>query len=151
MSVSIFNRQSDLVIDSSKIQYIVNLALKYKDIDFDEISIHFVGMNEITSLHKKHFNKNSPTDCITFPIDNPFIECFGPISLGEVFVCPKVAIQQSKDHSTSPLYELILYVIHGLLHLLGFEDTEEKSIEIMRYEEKTMMNYLQKKGVLDEN
>lgn len=61
------------------------------------------------------FQDPTPTDCITFPFDQKF--------LGEIFVCPKVAKEYDPK---KPHLETTLYIIHGILHLLGFNDIEKK-------------------------
>jgi len=64
--------------------------------------------------------------------------------LGDVFVCPKTAIEYSKSHGGDVYEELTLYVIHGLLHLMGYDDIEETDIVKMREAEKRHMNHLKK-------
>lgn len=65
---------------------------------------------------------------MTFPLDSSF--------LGEFFICPKVAIEHNPQN---PYEEITLYIIHCILHLLGYEDTETKKKALMRREEKRLM------------
>ena len=67
---------------------------------------------------------------------------------GEVFVCPEVALKYAQKHHLSPFKELSLYIIHGLLHLLGYDDQDPTSILIMHDEEKSAIGYLKQKGAL---
>ena len=54
----------------------------------------------------------------------------GPLE-GEIVISSETAIRQADDHQTTPLTELHLYVIHGLLHLTGFDDLEEADFKEM--------------------
>jgi probable rRNA maturation factor len=101
------------------------------------VAIHFVSKKKICELHEMFFDDKTPTDCISIPIDDP--EEDAPHShLGEVFVCPKVAIEYGGD----PIQETMLYVIHGLLHLLGFDDITPKDRKAMRKEERKALRFI---------
>ncbi len=108
----------------SSIRNLVTFILKIKKISCQEISIYLVGKRKISSLHKEFFNDPSPTDCISFPIDSDY--------LGEIFVCPKVA----QDYNPKkPYVETSLYIIHAILHLLGYDDLQESKRKIMHQEQ----------------
>ena len=102
--------------------------LQEKKIDNQEVVIYFVGIRKITQLHADHFQDPTPTDCITFPLNEDI--------LGEIFVCPKAALDYNPKH---PYEETTLYIIHGLLHLLGYDDIDTKERGRMRREEKRLM------------
>ncbi len=102
--------------------------LQEKKISTQEVAIYFVGTRKITQLHAEHFNDPTPTDCITFPFDDQL--------LGEIFVCPKAALDYNPK---KPYEETTLYIIHGLLHLLGYDDIDSKKRARMRREEKRLM------------
>ena len=139
MEILIYNEQQDLVIDEEKLKKIITLLLKKLDVNTDELSIHFVSKEKIADLHDQYFDDPTPTDCITFPLEGDAT----PYNiLGEIFVCPKVAIEYSQDHAIDPHEETLLYVIHGILHLIGFDDIEEKDREQMRKKEKSCMDYI---------
>lgn len=55
--------------------------------------------------------------------------------LGEVFVCPKVAVEYAKENGIPPEEELLRYVVHGLLHLIGYEDYDPKERARMKRKE----------------
>ncbi len=101
------------------------------------MALHFIGKKRIAALHAHYFNDSSPTDCITFPYEDPDF-------LGEVFVCPQVAAEYVKKHGGNLEKEITLYVVHGFLHLLGFDDQTERDRKKMRAEEKKWMTTLAK-------
>jgi len=69
---------------------------------------------------------------------------------GEVYVCPAVASRAAAVYSTTPEFELALYMIHGLLHLAGEDDTDPVSRRRMRQREKQIMSRLLQAGPLED-
>ena len=106
-------------------------VLDLKKIQCEEVSLYFVTERAICQLHRQFFDDPSPTDCITFPIDQE--------TLGEIFVCPKVAICYASEMQIDPYEEVALYIIHGLLHLIGYDDLTPPERRIMRKNEKKCM------------
>ncbi len=143
-----FKSDQDLVsITNDQIETLVKVFAESMQIEFDEVSIHFVNKAKITSLHGIYFQDETPTDCISFPIDSIHDNVY-PKVIGEVFVCPEVALEYSKEHDISFESELTLYVIHGLLHLIGYDDIEETDRQIMREKEAYVMKSLQSANAL---
>jgi probable rRNA maturation factor len=131
----ITNKQRSIAISLPSAQKVVDFLLSH--VDEEEMAVHFVGKKRISNLHDQYFNDPSPTDCITFPYDDPHF-------LGEVFVCPKVAEEYVKQHGGKLEEEITLYVVHGFLHLIGHEDTSEETAKVMRSQEKKWMSLLAK-------
>ena len=134
MKVTVHNIQDDLNINTASVVIVFDVLADYLEIVTNEVIFHFVSKERISELHKEYFNDPSPTDCITFPIDQNGSSSERDI-LGEVFICPKVAIEYAKENGGDPYREATLYFIHGLLHLLGFDDTEEGPRLLMRQKE----------------
>jgi len=138
LEVQIYNKQNHLPIDSSWIKGIVQTVLEREGVACDEVIIHFVSKKKIADLHLQFFNDPSPTDCISFPMDQPHGSI--PISLlGEIFVCPQIAHEYVKKNGGELRDEVALYIIHGLLHLLGYDDLTAKCRKIMRSKEKELL------------
>jgi probable rRNA maturation factor len=142
------NRQRALSISPGGVERLVQTFLEWKHVSCDEVSIQFVEKEEMCRLHDDFFDDPTPTDCISFPIDHPKNSQEEYSVLGEVFVCPEVGIEYANSKKTNPYTEVSLYVIHGLLHLLGFDDQEEKERMIMQGEENSAMEYLKENKVL---
>ncbi|MDN3508863.1 MAG: rRNA maturation RNase YbeY [Candidatus Neptunochlamydia sp.] len=150
MNVHTINSQSALNIGLKGVERLVKSFLKWKKVRCHEVMIHFIDKEEITQLHKEYFQDPTPTDCISFSIDSPNETSHGYSVLGEVFVCPEVAIEYVHENRGNPYCETTLYIIHGLLHLLGYDDQDDKSRSIMRAQEKSAMLYLERnKEILD--
>lgn len=141
MKINIYNSQKSIKISKRSIQKQIKAVLQSENVNCDELSLYLIDEKSIKKLHKDFFNDDTSTDCISFPIDSP--EEFHNYSiLGEVFVCPEVAIRYSKEHDISSYDETTLYIIHGLLHLLGYDDISEKDKTTMRKKEKKCMSVL---------
>lgn len=126
-------------IDRQALKSLVGSILKYLKVSCEQVGIYFVGEKEISELHQQFFEDPTPTDCISFPLDDTH--------LGEIFVCPSVAIAYAKKKNLDPYEETALYVVHGLLHLLGYDDLEEKTRRTMRKKEKSCMRHLGELGI----
>ena len=145
MKIQVFNRQKDLPLRSVSAKAIVKEVLKNEAFETDEISVHFVSAQEICQLHQKFFNDPSPTDCISFPLDPLDDKDSSYHILGEIFICPRAALEYDKNAAYE---ETTLYVVHGLLHLLGHDDVEAKKRRKMRAAEKKHMEWLAHKKIL---
>ncbi|NGX53602.1 MAG: Endoribonuclease YbeY [Chlamydiae bacterium] len=145
MNVLVFDHQDDLTIDTKAVKPIVEKVLALEKVSSDEVSVYFVSTEEICRLHKEFFDDPSPTDCISFPMDLKEDKADHHI-LGEVFVCPKTAIDYVGAPGGEVYHETTLYLVHGLLHLMGYDDIDDA--EEMRAAEKTHLKNLIQSGSL---
>ena len=135
LKVHVYNQQKALPIKKRFVVLLVKHLLEFLDISCQEIAFYFVTEKKISILHKDFFNDPTVTDCITFPMDQEF--------LGEVFICPSVAIDYAEKNGLCPIQETILYLVHGVLHLIGYDDLEPGKRKIMRsWEEKCLKQIL---------
>ena len=104
---------------------LASFILKEKKLVDKELSLYFVGKRKISLLHAQFFDDPSPTDCISFPFNEPLF-------LGEIFICPQIAKEYDPE---KPHEETSLYIIHGILHLLGYDDIESKERKKMVLEQ----------------
>jgi len=146
VDVYTFNNQTDLPLTLPAVQAIVQAVVASEGLSFDEAAIHFVDEKAICSLHQQYFNDPSPTDCISFPMDDANDQGFKV--LGEVFVCPSAAIQYAAKEGGDPYRETTLYIIHGLLHLMGYDDIKDEDRVRMRQAEQRHMQHLKEKQLV---
>ncbi len=146
MDVYIFDQQSVLPISHHGVQEIAIQVVKLEKHRYDEVAINFVEQQEISQIHLKYFNDPSPTDCISFPIDD--IDETGYRVMGDIFVCPEVACEYAIKHKSDPYYETTLYIVHGLLHLMGYDDINEVDRQEMRKAEERHMKNLQARDLI---
>jgi len=84
-----------------------------------ELSVILVSARESSRLHDRHLGDPTPADVLAFPH-------------GEIVVCPEVAAALRKGHGLSLSDELLTYILHGILHLAGFRDSNRASALAMR-------------------
>ena len=146
MKVLISDRQKDLPLkhERHKIEAIAILVLTHEGKSCDEVAFHFVPASVICTLHDQFFDDPSITDCISFPMDKEAQAGF--CYLGDVFVCCEQAVNYAHEHDLDPYREITLYIVHGLLHLLGYDDVQASDRARMRAKEKKYMLLLEKTG-----
>lgn len=99
-------------------------------------------------LHSDLFDDPSPTDCITCPLDSPKAPAHPHHVLGEAFICPKTALDYAMTHSIDPWEEVTRYIIHCILHLVGYEDKTVRGRSLMRRKENALLKSLGRRGHL---
>lgn len=103
-----------------------------------EITICFVNDREIQRLNLKYSRKNIPTDVLAFDVTNP--EDSRANIFADIVISTDAAIRNALEFKTKPLSELYLYLVHGMLHLLGYDDRSRKQRELIRRKEKEYVN-----------
>jgi probable rRNA maturation factor len=81
-----------------------------------ELSVSFVEESEIEDLHVRYMDEPGPTDVLSFPLDD--VDERGRRLLGDVVIAPSVA---ARNNPGDPDAELRLLLVHGILHLLGYD------------------------------
>lgn len=105
------------------------------------LSIAYVTNPVIAEIHRDFMDDPTPTDVITFPGEPPE-------DAGEICISVDYAIRAAHRFRTSPAHELTLYLVHGWLHLAGFDDRRMIDKRRMRMAEKELMGYLSRKNRL---
>jgi probable rRNA maturation factor len=103
------------------------------------MSLVLVGDAVMSRLHNEYMKLDGPTDVLTFPIDQNNRR---QIVSGEVFVCIPEARRQARARGTSLASEVLLYSLHGLLHLCGFDDRNERDFRRMHRTEDKILTRL---------
>lgn len=94
-----------------------------------EVHVLLVSDRRMAALHRQFLNQSGPTDVITF-------------AHGEIFIGAETARRQAKQFGNPFLRELQLYVVHGLLHLHGFDDRSERDGRRMKARQEKILNRL---------
>ena len=127
-------------MDEEILKSLANFALQKLGIHPDsELSISLVDEDEMSSLHVRWLNESGPTDVLSFPMDElkPESAVNGPGILGDIVLCPKFAEAQAKSAGQTLEKEIELLMVHGVLHLLGFDhrESDEKTIMFSQQDE----------------
>jgi rRNA maturation RNase YbeY len=97
-----------------------------------EMSLALVDDATMSDLHERFMNIAGPTDVLTFPLDE---DALGQVISGEVIVCVPEAKRRSREHGVELREELLLYALHGMLHLCGFDDRRTLDFKKMHQKE----------------
>ena len=123
------NNESGLEADSPGLVRLATFALDQLRIHpLAELSILLVDEDTMSAYHEKYLNEPGPTDVLSFPMDElrPPSEDDEPPDglLGDIVLCPAVTQRQAREHGRSATAEAEYLLVHGLLHLLGYDHAE---------------------------
>lgn len=148
--IFVFNKQKDVKISASSTRKLVSNFFSYWKVRTDQVYVYFFSDKELARLHDEIFCDPSLTDTITLPID-PIGSSSSPHILGEAFVSPQAAVRfLHENHLPSDLLyeEISRYLVHSLLHMLGYDDQTEEEKEEMHRKENLTLCILKKKQAL---
>lgn len=111
-----------------------------------EVAVTMVDVAEMTALNRSHMGKDGPTDVLSFPLEDatpgqpPTMSAAGPPPLlGDVVICPEVVLEHAVATDTTFDDEMALMVVHGLLHLLGYDHVDDEDAVRMEERERTYL------------
>ncbi|WP_454858752.1 rRNA maturation RNase YbeY [Promicromonospora soli] len=112
-----------------------------------ELSIILVDTTVMADLHVQWMDEPGPTDVLSFPMDELRPGRDGDVTpagtLGDIVLCPEVAVTQAKAAGHSTTEELLLLTTHGILHLLGYDHAEpEEEKEMFALQRKLLLTFL---------
>jgi probable rRNA maturation factor len=146
------NRQKRCRVDATMLRQLARYILEncFSHASF-ELAIHLISEEEMSRLNETFLQHHGPTDVITFnnlEMDSDSFAAHGngraerPQLAGEIFICPEVAIRQAREFGVSWQAELARYVIHGVLHMEGYDDLEPDARRKMKREENRLLKRL---------
>ena len=146
MTLEILNRQRTKKINARLLKQLVQALFTELKIETAELGIHLVSAPEMTLLNETFLRHEGSTDVITFNHQDDSNPENGKISLyGELFVCMDEAMVQAKRFRCSWQSEIVRYIVHGILHLLGHDDLKPGLRRRMKSEENRLVRRLAKK------
>src|SRR6266849_1073159 len=130
--ISVATPQDIVAVDRARMREVARAVLEGEGIADAEISLAFVDNPTIHQLNQRYLQHDEPTDVLSFPLS----EANAKRLAGELVIGAEVAQTQAASLGHDLQAELALYVIHGLLHLCGYDDETEPGVEEMRRREK---------------
>ena len=123
------NNESGIEVDESALLRLAEYELDFLRVHPDaELAILLVDEAAMEQLHVQWMDEPGPTDVLSFPMDELRPGSDDEITpaglLGDIVLCPQVAVAQAEEAGHSVLDELLLLTAHGMLHLLGFDHAE---------------------------
>lgn len=140
--IAIHSPQEIVPIDRGRMREIARAVLEGEEVNEYEISLAFVDNVTIHRLNKQYLDHDEPTDVLSFPYSAANARKLE----GELVLGVEVAQEQASERGHDVQAELALYVIHGLLHLCGYDDKSADAEKAMRERER---HYLKGAGLPD--
>lgn len=113
-----------------------------------ELSIAFVNDAKMSELHERFLGIAGPTDVLTFELEH---DSRGRVTAGEVVICVPEARRQARLQRSTVERELLLYALHGVLHLIGFDDRTAAGYRKMHRKEDEILTRLGVGPVFESN
>jgi probable rRNA maturation factor len=164
MALEIFNRQRTRKINKPLLKKITGELLAELKITEAELGVHLVGAKEMAQVNWQFLKHEGSTDVITFDHREVVAQasrlCVSEIPPtqatyrrdacattihGELFICVDEAVSQAKQFRTNWQSEVVRYLVHGVLHLLGHDDLQPELRRVMKREENRLVRRLEKK------
>lgn len=157
--IDISNRQSVLALDLQELRAALIHALQLEKIASAVLSISIVDNATIHQLNREHLQHDYPTDVISFSLELLLPEtgkagslrAEGAVIEGEIVASAEMALEMASEGQWTPASELKLYLIHGMLHLCGYDDLTANEQSIMRTREREIMNQLGLRAIYAED
>ena len=132
--VYVANQQSTLALDESQLAKAVQTILRESHFVSASISLAIVDDSTIHQLNRQYLEHDYPTDVLSFPLEDDGIQL-----TGELIVSTDTAQRNAAEYGWSAVNELLLYVVHGALHLVGYRDKQPQEAAEMRQAERTYL------------
>lgn len=144
--IEISNEQDQLELSADWLQEVVQTTLTAERVRSASISVAVVDNATIWRLNRRHLQHDYPTDVLSFLLDSDpeATSSTGPRGSGrqlegEVIVSAEMAMQMAAQYDWSARDELCLYLVHGLLHLCGYDDLTADEQVVMRGREREIL------------
>ena len=136
MEISIHNFDNKLRISKQDLYELVRKSVDKIDLVIESCRIIFIGDETLREMHEEYLDDPDYTDVITFNLGEEKIE-------GEIYISLDRVIENARLFKVSTENEIYRTIIHGLLHLKGFNDKSEHEKEIMKHQENELLKSLQ--------
>jgi len=131
----IFSSYKKYKINKLVIHKLVNVLTNDLDFIVESLPINFISSDQIITINKEYLNHNYSTDIITFNYSGSKKNLDG-----EIFISIDDAKINAKAYNNSLKEELLRLVIHGILHLLGYDDIKKSDFKKMKELENSLLN-----------
>ncbi len=129
------------VVRTRNLRRVTQFVLELTGYSSAQVSLSLVGKTRMRSLNRTYRQRDYPTDVLAFPMEEatqspqPFV--------GDVVICVPVALSQASHFGNTPDEELLRLLIHGILHLLGYDhETTERDARRMKRKEHEILDRL---------
>ena len=127
-SVTVGSRTKALRVERKKITALVDYIARTEGAVLEDVDVAVVDSREMAGLNRRYLGRKGATDVISFDLSDDSDRGISP----QIVVCGEVVTRQAARLGHGAGRELLLYVTHGLLHLMGYDDATEKASEKMQ-------------------
>ena len=147
MAVEILRRGAGKELPTRALKKIAQAILVLVGQAEAELSLALIGNSEMQKLNVKYRGKDYPTDVLSFPVDETLLPAH-PI-LGDVIISVQMARQQAKDRGRTADEEMVTLLIHGIVHLLGYDhERSANDARVMKRLENKIYRQLCEQGLI---
>ena len=136
--IQFFEEPEYVTKQSEKIENVINKFSAFFSVSKLEVDISFCTENEITKLNKKFRGKNNPTNVLSFS-DGSIDQTGDEFHLGDIFLGYEIINKEAKKLNIPPVNHLNHLIVHGVLHLLGYEHEDAIQAQIMENKERKIL------------
>ncbi len=136
--ITVQNSQKTLPLKTVSAENTIRHILKCCRVSRADLTVVFVSRQKIAALNKQFLGRAYATDVLAFDLR----EHHKDVLRGDIIISTDAVVKQSRQFGQSRSRELALYMIHGILHLLGYDDHSPKDIAQMRAEEERVISKL---------
>jgi probable rRNA maturation factor len=132
--VLVANRQRKIVVDCKRLRGVADCVLESLGFEDAELSVLLVSNRRIAQLNRDYRGHDRPTDVLAFSQWEGGADGFNPAWLGDVVISAETAEEQAEREGAPLNHELDLLLVHGILHLIGYDHTRgsEEAAEMRR-------------------
>ncbi len=146
IDVFVANEQNEVPVDEHRLVSLVRMAAVEEGVEPGaEVTVLLVDRSAMASLKEKWLGETGPTDVLAFPMDEQAPE-EEPYVLGDIVICPSVAEEQSATEGKSVTDEVDLLLVHGFLHLRGYDHVKPQDARAMRHRERKILAEFRRKA-----
>ncbi|MDF1541677.1 MAG: rRNA maturation RNase YbeY [Anaerosomatales bacterium] len=141
MPISITSHRDPEPLDLAAFERLAEFVLDREDVPAHaELSLALVDVDEMAELNEGYRGVAGPTDVLSFECDDPCpVESDEPVTLGDVVIAPRIAEEQAAELGHTVEEELNLLLVHGILHLLGYDHDSDEDAAVMQEREQALL------------
>jgi len=123
-------------VPRKKLHELIRFVARAEGTRLGQIDLAVVDRRRIGELNRKYLRRRGATDVLAFDLSDDLTNGL----CGQIVVCADVAVAEARRRSHGPQRELMLYVVHGLLHLMGYDDTSPRAAARMHARQEQLLN-----------
>ena len=134
-AVVISSSQRSLRVPRKRIAELIAFVARAERQAVAEVDVAVVTAPEMAALNRRYLRHTGPTDVLSFDLEGPSSAGL----VGQIIVCADVALAEAAARGLRPQHQLLLYVAHGLLHLMGHDDKQPAAASRMHAREQELL------------